>query len=153
MIVSVDGEEAQFLQRPHHRRIFGMALDIGIELGGVEGAAQLIGFQLGHVDAIGGEAAHRLVERGGHILHPEDKAGDHLAVVGRVFALARHDQKARHVVMLVLDIGAQNLQAIEFARQRWRRCAAALGSFNSATCLAEPAVSYQLCADRACARG
>jgi len=35
--------------------LFRMALDIGVELGGIERAAQLIAFQLGHIDAIGGE--------------------------------------------------------------------------------------------------
>src|SRR5678815_2847364 len=44
----------QFFQRPLHRRIVGMALDICIKLRGVEGAAQLIAFQLGHVHTIGG---------------------------------------------------------------------------------------------------
>ena len=87
MMVWRRGVESQLLQRARHGRIVGMALDIGIELGGVERAAELIALQLGHVDAIGGEAAQRLVERGGDILHLEDKAGDDLARVGRTLVL------------------------------------------------------------------
>ena len=57
-------------------RSSGMALDIGIEHGGVERAFELIGLELGHVDAVGGEAAERLVERGRNVAHAEHEAGD-----------------------------------------------------------------------------
>ena len=51
------GVEGQFFQGARDRDIFGMALDVGIKLCGVEGTAELVGFQLGHVHTIGGEAA------------------------------------------------------------------------------------------------
>ena len=53
-----------------------MAVDIGVELRDGEGAVDDIAFELGDVDAVGGEAAQRLVERRRHAAHPEDEAGD-----------------------------------------------------------------------------
>jgi hypothetical protein len=71
----------QFLQRVLHARIVGMALDVGVEQRRGEGA-ELVALQLGHVDAVGGEAAHRLVERGRHVAHAEDEGGHHPASGG-----------------------------------------------------------------------
>jgi hypothetical protein len=53
-----------------------MALDFGIELRRVERAADLIALQLGHVDAVGRKASHRLVERSRHVADAEDEGGD-----------------------------------------------------------------------------
>ncbi len=39
-------------------------------------------------------------------------------VEGRIVGLARHDEKARHVVRFVLDILAQHIEAVEFGGQR-----------------------------------
>ncbi len=72
----VVGEEGEFLQRELQRAVVGVAFDVGVELGGGEGAVELVALQLGHVDAVGGEAAHRLVERGRHVAHAEDEGGD-----------------------------------------------------------------------------
>src|SRR5258708_39855750 len=58
------GEEGEFLKREHQRAVVGMALDVGIELRGEEIATDHVALELGHVDAVGGEAAQRLVERG-----------------------------------------------------------------------------------------
>ena len=54
-------------------RSSGMALDIGVELGRGERAADHVAFELGHVDAVGGEAAQRLVERRRHVAHRNTK--------------------------------------------------------------------------------
>src|SRR3984885_2083368 len=69
-------EELQFLQREGEILVVGMAVDIGIELRGKEIAVDHVAFQLGHVDAVGGKTAHRLVERGGQVAHPEYKSGN-----------------------------------------------------------------------------
>ena len=128
----VVGEEIELLQRQPDTAFGGMALDVRIELGRGEGAAELVGFQLGHVDAVGGETAHGLVERGGHVAHPEHKAGDDRLILGLgVVRLAGQDQEAGRVVVLVLDIVAQHLEPVDLAGElgRDRRAAriAAIG--------------------------
>ena len=70
-------EELQFLQGAGEIAVFGMALDIDQELGRGEIAVDHVAFELGHVDAIGGEAAERLVERRRHVFHAEDEGGQH----------------------------------------------------------------------------
>src|SRR5262249_14473034 len=60
-------EEAQLLEGEAERPAFRMALDVGIELGGGEAAAEHVALELRHVDAVGGEAAERLVERRRHV--------------------------------------------------------------------------------------
>ena len=60
----VGGEEAQLLERAAYGRVVGVAVDLGEELGRGELAADHVALQLGHVDAVGGEAAERLVEGG-----------------------------------------------------------------------------------------
>jgi hypothetical protein len=57
--------------------VLGVALDVGVELRRGERPADHVAFQLGHVHAVRGEPAHRLVERGGDVAHLEDEAGDH----------------------------------------------------------------------------
>src|ERR1700719_4624730 len=69
-------EEFQLLQRERETLVLGMAVDVGIELRGEEIAVDHVALELRHVDAVGGEAAHRLVKRGGQIAHPENKGGD-----------------------------------------------------------------------------
>src|SRR5882762_6966953 len=69
-------EELQFLQRKGEALVLGMAVDVGIELRGGEFAVDHVAFQFRHVDAVGGETAERLVERGGQVAHPENKSGD-----------------------------------------------------------------------------
>src|SRR3546814_2833030 len=59
------GLESQLVERIVDRWIARLADDIGVEFGRREAAAALIAFELGHVDAVGREAAERLVERGG----------------------------------------------------------------------------------------
>src|SRR6266850_6460072 len=56
-------EEAELLEgEPHHARI-RVAVDVGVELSDGEMAVDHIAFELGDVDAVGGEATERLVER------------------------------------------------------------------------------------------
>ncbi|ENN84443.1 hypothetical protein RHSP_22368 [Rhizobium freirei PRF 81] len=127
------GEEAQFFQRTAHMRIGGMALDVGIELRRDKTAAELIAFQLRHVDAVGGKAAERLVECGWNVAHVEDEGGDDLllwrAALRPVLVTRQHDE-ARHVVFGILDILGNDFQAVEVGRQPWRqRCHAAVAGF------------------------
>src|SRR5580704_12359244 len=69
------GEEVQLLEREGKPAVVGMPIDIGIELGGEETALDHVALELGHVDAVGGEPAERLVERGGHVAHLKQKGG------------------------------------------------------------------------------
>src|SRR5215470_16478746 len=61
------GEERQLLEREHELAVLRMALDVGIELRREEIAFDHVAFELGHVDAIGGEATEHLVERRRHV--------------------------------------------------------------------------------------
>src|SRR6266705_169163 len=55
------GEERQLLERERERAVVRMAFDVGIELRGEEIALDHVALELGHVDAVGGEAAERVV--------------------------------------------------------------------------------------------
>src|SRR5450631_1722148 len=66
-------KEGEFLQGTGKRRLFWVRLDIGQELGRGEFPFDHIAFELGHIDAIGGETAERLVKRRWHIADPENK--------------------------------------------------------------------------------
>ena len=79
------GEEAELLERQLQAALLGMALDLGIELRLLETRAGEIALELHDVDAVGGKAAQRLVERGRHALHAEQEGGHalHGAPVGR----------------------------------------------------------------------
>ena len=67
--------EAQFLQCAVDGWVARCAFDIGEEFGCGKACAVLIAFQLGHVDAVGREAAHRLVQSGGDVLHLKNQRG------------------------------------------------------------------------------
>src|SRR5580700_6399192 len=56
-------DEFKLFERQFDRAILRMALHVGIELGGGKTAADHVAFELGHIDAVGGEAAQRLVQR------------------------------------------------------------------------------------------
>ena len=95
-----------------------MALDVGKELGGVEARADQIAFQLGHVDAVGGETAQRLEKGGGHVAHAEDEGGDQQPRLRvRHDGIGGHDQEARGVVFGILDIGLERDQPVQFPGQ------------------------------------
>src|SRR5579864_9745642 len=47
------GEEGQFFERELDAFILRMAFDVGVELRRIEGAAELVGLELRHVDAVG----------------------------------------------------------------------------------------------------
>ena len=122
--------------------VVGMAIDIGIELRGEEIAVDHVAFELGHVDAVGGKAAHRLVERRRHVAHAEDEGGDQRArALRRPFLLARQHHEARGVVRLVLDVLGQDVEAVDLGGEARgdggaRSCRRARRSSR-----AEPAVS------------
>ena len=69
--------------RACRRPVVGMAVDIGQELRRGELAVDHVALELGHVDAVGGEAAQRLVERGRHVADAEDEGRDGRPVAGR----------------------------------------------------------------------
>ena len=81
------------------RRVLGMAVDVGEELRRGELALDHVALQLGHVDAVGREAAERLVERGGHVAHAEDKGRHHRPVVRRRPAAASWTSTTKRVVL------------------------------------------------------
>ena len=91
-----------------------MAVDIGVELRGGEIAVDHVAFQLGHVDAVGGEAAERLVERGRKVAHPENKSRHQRpgALFGPLVLACQHHE-ARGVVGLVLDVLGQDVEAVD----------------------------------------
>src|SRR5271166_5337894 len=87
-------DEGELLKRQFERPVFWVALHIGIELGGGEIAVDHVAFQLGHVDAVGGEAAERLVERGRYVAHLEDESRHHQRfLAARPFRLTREDDE------------------------------------------------------------
>ena len=57
--VHLAGKKGQFLKRQLQAALAWMGFDFGKELGGGEFAADHVAFELGHVDAIGREAAER----------------------------------------------------------------------------------------------
>ena len=101
-----------------------------------ERALELVALELGHVDAVGGEAAHRLVERGRHVAHAEDEGGDDRAVAGLgVVGLGGEHDEARRVVLLVLDVVHEDLRGRRSrrrARRRWPRASGSLASRDHA---------------------
>src|SRR5258706_11652907 len=130
-------KEFQLLQCKGEALVVGMAIDVGVELRGEEVAVDHVAFELGHVDAVGGEAAHRLVERRGQVAHPENKRGDQRPrpLLGPI-RLARQHHETRGVVSLVLDVLAQYIEAVDFGGQprgnRRRAPVAALGDIARA---------------------
>src|SRR6516164_3641782 len=64
-------EELELLERQGQRAVFGVRLDICIKLSRRKGTADHVALELGHVDAIGGEPAQGLVERGRHVADTE----------------------------------------------------------------------------------
>src|ERR1700732_2319012 len=131
-------EELQLFQRESEVLVVGMAVDIGVELRGEEVAVDHVAFELGHVDAVGGEAPQRLVKRGGEVAHPENKSGDEWprSLFGPV-RLARQYHKARGVVVLVLDVFGQDVEPIDVGRElggnRRAGLVAALGNVSRAS--------------------
>ncbi len=112
------GEIRQFIQRALHRRILWVALDIRVELRRGERPADHIAFQLGHVDAIRGKTAHRLVQGGGDVAHLKDERGHHAVLASRgAIRFWRHDKKAGGIGAFVLDMPGQHVQPIDLTRQ------------------------------------
>src|SRR5262245_65587543 len=68
------GEEAQLLQRQAHGALVGMAFDVGVELGDGEALVQDVALKLHDVEAVGGEAAVRLIERRRQTRHADHGA-------------------------------------------------------------------------------
>ena len=133
------GEVVELLEGAGDGGVVGVALDVGVELGGRKLAVDHVALELGHVHAVGGEAAHRLVERRRQVADAEDEAGQHVATRRRD-GLRRHGEEAGGVVRLVLDVARQHLQPVDVGRQAPSERAEA-GSPACATASAEPAVS------------
>ena len=111
-------EECQLFERELEAGVVGMALDIGIELGGRERAFQHVAFELGHVHAVGGEAAQRLVERRRNVAHLEHEGGEHRAVAARrPLVRPRQHHEARGRMGFVLDVLGDDVEAVDLRRQ------------------------------------
>jgi hypothetical protein len=96
-----------------------VTLDIGVELGGEEMPADLVGLKLGHVDAVGGKSAQRLVERRRDVAHPKQECGDHQTALGRdLLGIGGQNQEPGGVMRLVLDVGLQHFKPVDVGRQR-----------------------------------
>src|SRR5215831_10604345 len=112
------GEEAELVERELYRPVLRMALDVGVELCRRETAAQHVALELGHVDAVGGEAAERLVKRRRHVPYPKHEGRDDQAAVGDRYARALgHDEEARGVVARVLDVFLERDEPVNLARE------------------------------------
>ena len=96
-----------------------MPLYLGEEDRGREGAAHHVALQLGHVDAVGGEAAEALVERRRHVAALEHEGGDDRPGVGAgVERVAREHHEACRVVGLVLDVRFDDLEPVGLRREQ-----------------------------------
>ena len=105
------GIVVEVLEGQLHMGLIGVPLDIGVELGLGELAVDHEAFQPRHVDAVGGEAAQRLVDGGGHVAHVKDKTGDDRPLGGiGIEGRTGENEEAGGVVFGVLDIGAQHLK-------------------------------------------
>src|SRR5215472_3298192 len=108
-------EEGELLERKRQGAVLGMGLDIGVELRRRKGTADHVALELGHVDAIGGKPAQRLIERRRHIADAEQKGRHGRRAARRLPGLTRQDQKAGRVVLGVLDVLLQRDKAIDLA--------------------------------------
>ena len=98
-----------------------MAVDLGIELRRGELAFEHVALELGHVDAVGGEAAQRLVERRRQVADAEHEGRhDRLRSGRRPLRRLGQDDEAGGVVRLVLDVLGQDLQAVDVGRHAGR---------------------------------
>src|SRR5271166_5869095 len=70
------GVEGELLEGKDDVAVLRVALDIGIELGREKVALDHVAFELRHIDAVGREAAERLVQRRRNVANPEQKGGD-----------------------------------------------------------------------------
>ena len=123
------GEITQLFQSAFDRRIIGVAFDVCIELGGGEGTADHIAFQLGHVDAVGREAAHRLVQRCGNVADFEDECRHHPWAASRHVDVGSHQQKTGGVMVQILDPVRQYVQSVNFRRDS--TCQHAVGAWGA----------------------
>ncbi len=115
--LDVVGEESQLLEGIPQRRLLRMADHLGVELRLIEARVD-VALELDHVDAVGGEAAEGLVQRRRHVAYLEQEAGDHRALVGwRLDRLARQDDEPGGVVLGVLEVGTQDLEAVDLGRE------------------------------------
>src|SRR5258708_35613476 len=69
-------EKTQLIEGAYQRIVIRPTVHLGVEERGGESAILHVTFELGHVDPIGGENAHGLVERRRQVPDPEDGAGD-----------------------------------------------------------------------------
>src|ERR1700722_4443357 len=93
-----------------------MRFDIEAELRLAEMPIDQIALDFRYIDAVGGEAAKRLVKRGGYAAYPEYQsrhAGSFTNL--RPLRFLRQDQKTRDVVIEIGDAASEALQAIDLA--------------------------------------
>src|SRR3546814_15318991 len=77
-----------------------------------EAGSALITFQLGNVDAVRRKAAHRLVKRGGYILHFKKKGGHRRSIDPPAIGRFRQDRKSvgeGKSVSVSVDLGGRRI--------------------------------------------
>ena len=112
--------ERELLDRAVDRGVARRPHDIGVERRRRKARALLVAFELGHVDAVGRKPAHRLVQRGGDVLHLEHERG-HRGDPGkrrRCERLLRQRHEPGHVVGGILDILGDDLEPVKLRRDR-----------------------------------
>src|SRR4029077_4686723 len=115
-------DEFKLLQRQFEAALLWMTLDISIKLRGGKAAVDHIAFQLGHIDAVGGETAERLVQRRRNVAYLKYESGDDaLFLAPCPFRLARPHDKGVFVLLGVGDILFEDAQPIDFRRQLGRQ--------------------------------
>ncbi len=127
-----------------------MALDVGVELRRGELPIHHVALQLDHVHAVRGEAAHRLVERGGDVADAEDEGGLGVRAARRgAGRIAGHDDEAGGVVPLVLDVAGEDVEPVGVSRQRGGEDALRGGGAGGQFGSGPGAVGGGLCGDAA----
>jgi hypothetical protein len=116
------GKEPELFKRSLNRRLIGMTLNLSVELGGVEGAADLVALKLCHIDAICGKTAHRLVQRSRYVADPEYESRDPSLAQLKLSLerLAAHNHKARRIVRSILYIFCKYIKSIHLRSQARR---------------------------------
>ena len=112
------GEEGEFIECAAQRGLIGVTVDVAEELGSGECAAEHVGFEAGHVDAVGREAAERFVEGGRDVADAEDEGGHEAGNGGfGVHWRLGGNVEAGGVVGSVLDVGAEDVETVDFGGQ------------------------------------
>ena len=113
-----------------------MSLNVGMKLGCGKRSTDHIAFQLGHIYSVGGKPAHCFIKCGGNVAHLKHKAGHHTAIAAAAIVWrARHNDKTRCVIVIILNILRQNIKTVNFACQAaGKRCQTGIGGLGDMFC-------------------